>query len=180
MEMENMFLGKIFNYVRFLNSYFLESKMAENIKQLVRLGDADLKGDISTYHALTRVKGVGYSFSNVICKILKLDFDKKVGLLTDNEVDNIKKFLENPAEKGVKSWLLNRNKDYDTGKDVHLISSKLKLAKEFDIKRMKEVKSYRGMRHAYGLPVRGQRTKAHFRKGSAIGVKRKGVKQGKK
>jgi small subunit ribosomal protein S13 len=47
---------------------------------------------------------------------------------------------------------------------------------------MKKIRSYKGMRHAYGLPVRGQRTKSKFRKnkGKVKGVKRKsGVKQGK-
>jgi len=52
----------------------------------------------------------------------------------------------------------------------------LKLRKEFDIKRLKKVKSYRGMRHAFGLPVRGQRTRSHFRKGRSVGVQKKKVK----
>ena len=45
--------------------------------------------------------------------------------------------------------------------------------KEFDIKRMKKMRSYKGIRHASGLPVRGQRTKSHFRKkgkNKAVGV----------
>jgi len=57
----------------------------------------------------------------------------------------------------------------------------LKFTKENDIKLLKKVKSYRGMRHALGLPVRGQRTKSNFRrnKGKAsLGVKRaKGSKK---
>jgi len=72
--------------------------------------------------------------------------------------------------------LFNRRRDFDTGEDLHLIASDLKLRKEFDIKNLKEIKSYRGMRHAFGLPVRGQRTKGHFRKGAAVGVRRKGLK----
>jgi small subunit ribosomal protein S13 len=38
------------------------------------------------------------------------------------------------------------------------------LRKEFDIKRLKKIKAYRGVRHSAHLPVRGQRTKANFRK----------------
>ena len=53
---------------------------------------------------------------------------------------------------------------------MHLISTDLKLRKEFDIKFMKKIKSYKGMRHASGLPVRGQRTRAHFRTGTSLGV----------
>jgi small subunit ribosomal protein S13 len=48
------------------------------------------------------------------------------------------------------------------------------MKKEFDIKRLRKIKSYRGIRHASKLPVRGQRTRANFRrKGHAVGVKRK-------
>ena len=55
------------------------------------------------------------------------------------------------------------------------------LQNEFDIRRLKKIKSYKGIRHSLGQPVRGQRTKAHFRKGRAVGVKRVKVKStGKK
>ena len=45
-----------------------------------------------------------------------------------------------------------------------------------DLRRLKKIKSNRGLRHQWGLPVRGQRTKSNFRrsKGKAVGVKRKG------
>ena len=49
------------------------------------------------------------------------------------------------------------------------------MAVEFDIKMMKMIKSYKGVRHAIGQPVRGQRTKAHFRKGSSLGVIKKKI-----
>ena len=51
----------------------------------------------------------------------------------------------------------------------------LELQTEFDIKRMKKIKSYKGVRHSAGQPVRGQRTKSHFRKNKAKsgGIKKK-------
>lgn len=152
----------------------------ENIKQLIRLADADIDGNKSTYHALTKIRGISYSMSNVICNILNLDKQKKIGLLNENEINKIKEFLKNLQKQGIKPWLFNRRKDFDTGEDKHLISSELKLRRDFDIKMMKEIKSYKGMRHALGLPVRGQKTRSHFRKGTAIGVKRKeGAKKGR-
>ncbi|HDD46536.1 MAG TPA: 30S ribosomal protein S13, partial [Candidatus Aenigmarchaeota archaeon] len=44
---------------------------------------------------------------------------------------------------------------------------------KLDINFMKKIKTYKGIRHALGLPVRGQRTRSSFRKGRTIGVKRK-------
>ncbi len=64
----------------------------------------------------------------------------------------------------------------ETGKDKHLTGNELKLQKEFDIRFLKKIKCYRGMRHAYGLPVRGQRTRGNFRKGAAVGVMKKAAK----
>ena len=51
----------------------------------------------------------------------------------------------------------------------------LDLKKETDLKRLKKIKSYRGIRHAANLPLRGQRTKAHFRKNKqkGVGIKKK-------
>ena len=66
-------------------------------------------------------------------------------------------------------------KDFDTGEDKHLVSSDLELRKEFDIKRLKKVKNYRGLRHTSKLPMRGQRTKGNFRpnKMNGAGIKTK-------
>ena len=68
------------------------------------------------------------------------------------------------------SWMLNRKKDRESGLSKHLITTDLDLARDFDVRRMKKIKSYRGWRHATGQPVRGQRTRSHFRKGGAVGV----------
>jgi small subunit ribosomal protein S13 len=72
---------------------------------------------------------------------------------------------------------LNRRKDLETGKDGHLISADLVLRNKMDIEQMKGIKSWRGYRHAYGLRVRGQRTKTTGRAGKALGVKKKTLMQ---
>jgi small subunit ribosomal protein S13 len=74
-------------------------------------------------------------------------------------------------------YLKNRRMDFETGENKHLISSDLDLKKEFDIKRLKNIKSYRGYRHVAGLPTKGQRTRSHFRKNKAKGA---GIKKKKK
>jgi len=153
----------------------------QEIKQLVRLKGADIAGHKKLYHALRSIKGVSYSFSKVVCTLSNMDFNRKIGGLSDKELKQIEEILENPSKYNVPSWMLNRRKDYDEGIDKHLVSTDIKFRKDFDIKRLKKIKSYKGMRHAANLPVRGQRTRAHFRKGGkAIGVKKKaGKKKGK-
>lgn len=143
--------------------------------RIVRILSSDIEGKTSVYAGLTKIKGISWSFSNAICKALDLDKKKKIGALTEKEIAKISEFIKNPS---VPQYLHNRRKDFETGKDSHLIGSDLDLAKEFDIKRLKKIKSYRGLRHSAGLPSRGQRTKSHFRtnKKKSVGIKKKAKK----
>ncbi len=151
--------------------------MAEKSK-LVRLLDTDVPGDLALHRALKKVHGISFAMANAVCAAADVDKFKKVNELTAEELKKIETIARNPAGK-IPSWLLNRRADPETGEDKHIITSQLKLRKEFDIKNLMKIKCYRGMRHSWGLPVRGQRTRAHFRKGKVIGVTKK-AKRGKK
>ena len=149
------------------------------MKELVRIANADIKGHKAVVFGLTKIFGVSDMFANALCVVNNIDKNKKVGLLEDAEVKALESSIENFDK--IPSWLRNARKEMDSGVDKHIVGPQLKLKKEFDIRRMKKTKSYRGMRHAVGLPVRGQRTKGHFRKGKAVGVVKKSQqKQAKK
>jgi small subunit ribosomal protein S13 len=93
--------------------------------------------------------------------------------LNEKEIGAISEAVKNPK---VPKFMMNRRSDLDTGSDKHIITTELDLRKEFDIKRLKKIRSYRGSRHALGQPSRGQRTKSHFRKGGknrVVGVRKK-------
>ena len=146
--------------------------MEQKMRHVFRIFSTDIDGNKSIGHALNKVKGISFAMSNAICILSKVDSNKKAGLLTDEEIKKIESVMDDLTK--LPSWILNRREDYDEGGDKHLLGVNLKLRKEFDIKRLKKIKSYRGMRHAAGLPVRGQRTKGHFRSSKkTLGVKRK-------
>ena len=105
--------------------------------------------------------------SNAVCLSLGIDKKKKVSTLNEQEMGAITAFIKNPK---VPEWMLNRRKDFETGESKHLLTNDLDYAKDNDIRLMKKIKSYKGWRHATGQPVRGQRTKSHFRHGSSVGV----------
>jgi small subunit ribosomal protein S13 len=134
---------------------------------LVRILSTDIPGNYSLYAGLTRIKGVSWTMSNAICTVLNMDKEKKIITLTPEEIEKLSTFIKNPK---LPEWMLNRKKDRESGVSKHLITTDLDLARDFDVRRMKKIKSYRGWRHALGQPVRGQRTRSHFRKGGAIGV----------
>lgn len=112
---------------------------------------------------MTKIKGVKYSFAHMICHLLKLNKNQKIGELGEDVVKKIDESIRDPVSIGAPSWMLNRRKDSVTGLDAHKISNDLDFAVQQDINMMKKIKSYRGLRHSRGLPVRGQRTKSNFR-----------------
>ncbi|MEK6906494.1 MAG: 30S ribosomal protein S13 [Nanoarchaeota archaeon] len=140
--------------------------------KLVRILSKDISGNMGIYVGLTKIKGVSWGMSNAVCKKLNIDKTKKIGSLTEEEIKKISDFIKNP---NIPSFLVNRKNDLETGENKHLIGSDLELQNEFDIKRLRKIKSYRGIRHASGQPLRGQRTKSHFRKnkGKGVGIKKK-------
>jgi len=151
--------------------------MAE-FKHIIRIANTDLAGEKSIGNALRKIKGVGVMYANMACKIAGIDSTKKAGDLLDIEAKKLDEIIREPLKFGAPKWMINRRKDYETGEDKHLIISDLQFTKENDIKRMKKIKSYKGMRHAWGLPVRGQRTKSNFRRNKgkgSLGVSRKKV-----
>lgn len=154
----------------------------QKLRALVRIANTDLQGNKGIGVALKKIKGIGIMYSNAILKTAQIAPSKKTGALNSDEIERINDILTHPAKYKFPVWMLNRRRDYETGEDKHFIISDLDYTIQQDIRRLQKIKSRRGLRHAVGLPVRGQRTKSNFRKnkGKAMGVKRKaGAKAGK-
>lgn len=136
----------------------------ENIKYIVRIANTDLNGRKQVGVAITKIKGIGAMFSNAVCTLAKVDASKKAGVLTDTELKQLNDVIANPVKYNLPKWMYNRRKDYETGEDTHLITANLTFNKDNDIKKIRKAKTYVGMRHSWGLPVRGQKTKSNFRR----------------
>ncbi|WP_455141054.1 30S ribosomal protein S13 [Candidatus Hodarchaeum mangrovi] len=139
----------------------------------LRIAGADCRGDLLLSHALTQIRGVGFRLASQICEKADLDPDMRCGYLTDDEIQLIEDILSNCLAFNIPSWMLNRQKDLVTGEDLHLTSTDLIDSLRLDVDREKKTRSYRGIRHYFGLPVRGQRTKTSGRGGTTIGVSKK-------
>jgi len=147
--------------------------MTEEFRHILRIIDANVDGTLKAPYALKKIKGISLSLANAILKKAGINPDTRVGFLTETDIERIEEVIREPTKYGIPNWLLNRRKDLETGKDRHLISADLVLRTKMDIDQMKGIKSWRGYRHAYGLKVRGQRTKTTGRSGKALGVKKK-------
>lgn len=140
--------------------------------RMVRILSKDIEGNMHVYAGLTKIKGISWSFSSAICHKLGINKRKKIEDLTEAE---IKKISESVKNSNLPTHIVNHQKDFETGENKHFVGADLDLRKDFDIKRLKKIKSYRGLRHTLKLPLRGQRTKAHFRSNrmKAGGIKKK-------
>ncbi|MFO8016378.1 MAG: 30S ribosomal protein S13 [Candidatus Woesearchaeota archaeon] len=152
---------------------------SENFRHIVRIAESDLEGTKPIIDSLRNVKGVDFMFSNAICRVSGISKEKRTGDLSDEEIKQIDNVIKEPLKYNIPKWMLNRREDYDTGEDLQLVGGSIRFVRDNDIKRMRMIKAYRGVRHSSGLPVRGQRIKANFRrnKGKVTGVKRKSGKK---
>ena len=123
---------------------------------------------------LTQIRGVGYMFANTILNVLKINPNQRIGHLSPEQVNSIESIIKNPSASNFPSWFLNRRKDIETGEDKHLLTSDIAFTVRNDIEREKTSGSWRGIRHMFGLKVRGQRTRCTGRKGGAVGVAKGG------
>jgi small subunit ribosomal protein S13 len=123
---------------------------------MARIAGVDLPPNKRVEIALTYIFGIGRTQSVRILKESAINLDTKVRDLNDDEINKIRKLIE----------------------EQHRVEGDLRKETSFNIKRLMEIGSYRGLRHRRGLPVRGQRThtNARTRKGprrGAVAVKRK-------
>ena len=150
---------------------------SQEFRHIVRILGSDSAGTLKVSYAVTSIKGVSLSLSNAILKKAGINPDLRSGFLTEADISKIEEIVKDPAKYGIPAWLFNRRKDSETGKDLHLISADLVLRSKTDIDDAKNIRSWRGYRHAYGLKVRGQRTKTTGRSGKSLGVKKKTLMQ---
>lgn len=150
-----------------------EKSVGKDFKHIVRIADVDINGDKRLVYALTEIKGIGFRVSQSIVRKLGMDPNKKIGSLSEEEFETIRKAIEEDISRILPAWMVNHRKDLDTGKDLHFVSTDLEMRIKDDINFLKKIRCYRGIRHEKGLPVRGQRTRSNGRKGLALGVQRK-------
>jgi len=141
----------------------------EDFKYMIRIADTDLDGYQSVEIALTKIKGIGRRTAIILTDRTGIPRNEKIGNLSDDQINTIAQALTDMATY-VPQWMVNRQGDYDTGENLHVISTDLVTYLRDDINRMKKIRSYRGVRHERGKKVRGQRTRSNGRKGLTLGV----------
>lgn len=107
---------------------------------MARITGIELQDNWKVGFALTRIKGIGWSLAKKILINLKIDEKKRTAELTSEEIAKIQSAVEKSPVEGELMRLVKAN-----------------------VTRLKQIGTYRGIRHAKSLPVRGQRTRSNAR-----------------
>ncbi|VWL85301.1 30S ribosomal protein S13 [Oceanivirga miroungae] len=107
---------------------------------MARIAGVDIPKNKRVEISLTYIFGIGKSLSNEILKRAEVNRDTKVMDLSEDELGRIRKLI-----------------------DEYKVEGELRKEIRLNIKRLTDIKCYRGLRHRMGLPVRGQKTKTNAR-----------------
>lgn len=146
---------------------------------IVRVAGKDMDGSLDMPRALANVRGIGHNMSRALAIVieseLKIPISTNIGSLSEEQVAQVEKIITNPSASGIPNYMLNRNKDMETGKNMHVVSNDLTFNVRQDVSRDVSNGNWRGFRHQYGQKVRGQHTRSTGRTGATIGVTKKAV-----
>ena len=81
------------------------------------------------------------------------------GELNSDELERLVTIIQNPTQFKIPTWFLNRQKDIVDGKNSQILSNGVDSKLRDDLERLKKIRAHRGLRHFWGLRVRGQHTK---------------------
>ncbi|KAJ3036557.1 ribosomal 40S subunit protein S18B [Rhizophlyctis rosea] len=142
-------------------------------QHILRLLNTNIEGKRKVMFALTHIKGVGRRYANLVCKKADVDLSKRAGELTNEELERIVTIMQNPRQYKIPDWFLNRQKDIRDGKYSQIVANQLDNKLREDLERLKKIRAHRGLRHYWGVRVRGQHTKTTGRRGRTVGVSKK-------
>ena len=145
----------------------------DEFTHILRVQNTNINGKQKAPFGLRQIRGIGRRFAILALKIAQVDVNKRSGEITEKEINSVSDILARPSEYNIPKWFLNRQKDPRQGTWSHLISNQLDTIYREDIERMRKAKNHRGLRHYWGVRVRGQRTKSTGRCGKTLGVTRK-------
>ncbi len=139
--------------------------VGDDFQHILRVLNTNVDGRTKVMYALTQIRGIGRRFSNVVCKKAEIDMGKRAGELSAAELESLMVIVANPRQFRIPDWFLNRQKNYKDGKYIQQVSNQLDTSLRDDLERLKKIRNHRGLRHYWGIRVRGQHTKTTGRRG---------------
>jgi len=150
----------------------IQFKTEKDFKFILRIFNSNIDGKQKIPYALRKIKGIGRRFAKVVTIKAGLDPNRRAGELNEEEIEKIVDVVNKPLDYDLPKWILNRKKDVKDGTYTQQVANGWDTKIREDLERMKKMKLHKGLRHYFGLRVRGQHTCSTGRRGKTIGVSR--------
>ena len=129
--------------------------MSREFRHILRVSGTDIDGTKKVVYGISKIRGVGPSFAMAIVRAAEVKPELRMGDLSEGDVQKLENVMKDPAKYGLPPRIYNRRKDLESGRDMHLIGADLALSGKTDIDFMKDIRTWKGIRHSLGLKVRG-------------------------
>ena len=132
--------------------------VGDDFQHIIRVLNTNVDGREKVMYSLTKIKGIGRRFSNLVCKKAEIDLGKRAGELSAAELESLMVIVSNPRQFRIPDWFLNRKHDFKDGKFSQVVSNQLDTKLRDDLERLKKIRNHRGLLHYWGVRVRCQHT----------------------
>merc|ERR1712093_586031 len=131
----------------------------DNFAHIIRLVNTNIDGKEKIMFALTRIKGLGRRFAGLVCRKGEVDQSKRAGEFSVEKLEKLMEIVSNAQSYRIPIWFLNNQKEYVSGTQTQASAAQIDGLMRDTIERLKKTRSNRGLRHCWGVRVRGQHTK---------------------
>jgi len=151
----------------------IQIKQEKDFKFILRLFNTNIDGKQKIPYAIRSVRGIGRRFAHLVTLKAGLNPNARAGELNDEQLEKIVDICNNPLKYSIPEWFLNRKNDPKEGITNQQIANGIDTKLREDLEKMKRMKLHKGLRHYFGLRVRGQHTCSTGRRGKIVGVAKK-------
>ena len=110
----------------------------DDFKLILRIQNTNVDGKRKVPFALRKIKGIGRRFAWVLCKVLRIDTNRRAGTLSNEEMASVEECMLDPEKFGIPQYLYNRQYDYKSGKHIHCVSNDLDTKLREDLQRLQK------------------------------------------
>lgn len=151
----------------------IQLKQESDFKFILRIFNTNVDGKQKIPYAIRTVRGVGRRYALLVVHKAGVNPNARAGELSDEQIDKIVDICSNPLKYDIPKWFLNRKMDPKEGGYSQQIANGIDTKLRDDLEKMKRMRLHKGLRHYFGLKVRGQHMCSTGRRGKTVGVAKK-------
>ena len=151
----------------------IQIKQEKDFRFILRLFNTNIDGKQKIPYAIRSIRGIGRRLAHIVTVKAGLNPNARAGEISEEQLEKIVDICNNPLKYSIPDWMLNRKNDPKDGITSQQIANGIDTKLREDLEKMKRMKLHKGLRHYFGLKVRGQHTCSTGRRGKIVGVTKK-------